>query len=161
VFGVLPCGAANCEAFEIIFKRVDKKENATYIGDYNVEMKGEWVGIIEETDFNFLAQLMVDNEFLLFNNTYTGGSTDVSTVYTGMSWTEKGITQTKLVKDYGRSGPQKLRIIEDSIVNVAKEKIRWTQESGNSFFLFDARKETLFTVCFQRNYSFKITEKQH
>ena len=96
---------------------------ASYIGTRHVKLRGTYLGKVGRGDFDELARLVVDKGFFALEDRYEAPITCLPSRIT----TVRRGDGTKSVRDYGKAGPDRLRDVEDRIIELMG-KIEWKRD---------------------------------
>ncbi len=112
---------ANCPAYTVII-RADG--TFRYVGDYGVAHMGEHTGTVEVGQLNQLLSFVSESPFMSFEDTYTASFLDAPASYVMV----KRGGETKVIENYGNTGPATLWAIE-TLIDDLLETATWN-ESG-------------------------------
>lgn len=98
----------NCPAYTVIIKA---DGTFRYTGEYGVEHMGEHSGTVSVGELNQLMTFINESLFMGFEDTYTASFLDAPTTYVMV---KKG-SETKVIENYGNTGPATLWAIEQLI----------------------------------------------
>jgi Domain of unknown function (DUF6438) len=112
----------NCTAYTVIIKA---DGTFRYTGDYGVERMGEHIGTVEVGELNQVMSFIAESLFSGFEDTYSTNFLDAPTTYVMV----KTGNETKVIENYGNTGPATLWAIEQLIDNLL-ETATWDDDGG-------------------------------
>ena len=122
-----------CPVYKVDFFRSNSQNNASYLGESNVQKIGLWSGIIPSDVFNSLCNMIVEKRFILLNDSYQIAGEELATVYTGIEWIDAdGQTMKKIVRNYGNSAPANLVLVEKEIDRIVDQSVDWKEVSNSN-----------------------------
>lgn len=109
----------NCPAYTVIIKA---DGTFRYTGDYGVERMGEHTGTVSVGELNQVMSFIAESLFPGFEDTYSANFLDAPTTYVMV----KTGNETKVIENYGNTGPATLWAIEQLIDNLL-ETAEWDE----------------------------------
>lgn len=109
----------SCPAYTVI---INADGTFRYTGEYGVERMGEHTGTVEVGQLNQVMSFINESLFSGFEDTYSANFLDAPTTYVMV----KTGSETKVIQNYGNSGPATLWAIEQLIDNLL-ETAEWNE----------------------------------
>jgi hypothetical protein len=102
--------------------KISRDGTVTYTGRKYVNREGSFQAQVSPYLFDNLAELAVKIGYRDFSPVYTAGVTDMATVYTRVTYTDRKV---KIVSDYADCGPVTLWAFEELIDKAISEATDW------------------------------------
>jgi Domain of unknown function (DUF6438) len=112
----------NCPAYTVI---INADGTFRYTGEYGVEHMGEHTGTVSVGELNQVMSFIAESLFSGFEDTYSANFLDAPTTYVMV----KTGNETKVIENYGNTGPATLWAIEQLIDNLL-ETAEWDAGGG-------------------------------